>query len=111
MLFRSGREATAELLATAQPPDVVVCSSDVLAQGALVEALSRGLRVPGDVAVMGFGDLSFAPDLHPALTTVHIDGAAIGRQAARFILDRIEERDIGARVRDIGFAIVPRASA
>lgn len=106
-----GRQATAELLATAQPPDVVVCSSDVLAQGALVEALSRGLSVPGDVAVMGFGDLSFAPDLHPALTTVHIDGAAIGRRAARFILDRIEERDIGARVRDIGFAIVPRASA
>jgi LacI family gluconate utilization system Gnt-I transcriptional repressor len=45
------------------------------------------------------------------LSTVHIDGTAIGRQASRFILDRIEGHDIGERVRDIGFTIVPRQSA
>ena len=45
------------------------------------------------------------------MTTVHIDGAAIGTQAANFIIDRVEGRDPGPKVRDIGFSIVERASA
>ena len=108
--LRHGRVSMAELIQRPAPPDVIFCSSDVLAQGVVTEAQARGMRVPQDVAVMGFGDLAFSPYLHPALSTVHIDGTAIGRQAARFILDRIEGRDIGDRVRDIGFAIVPRDS-
>jgi LacI family gluconate utilization system Gnt-I transcriptional repressor len=42
---------------------------------------------------------------------VHIDGPTIGRQAARFILDRASGRDPGPRIRDIGFSIVKRESA
>ena len=68
------------------------CSSDLLALGVMTEAQARGIAVPGQLAVVGFGDLEFAADLHPALTTVRIDGAAIGRQAARFIVDRAEGR-------------------
>jgi LacI family gluconate utilization system Gnt-I transcriptional repressor len=67
--------------------------------------------VPRDLGVIGFGDLSFAADLNPALSTVHIDGPTIGRQAARFILDRASGRDPGPRIRDIGFSIVKRESA
>ena len=44
----------------------------------------------------------------PALTTVRINGAAIGRQAARFIVDRAERRPVEQRVVDIGFSIVER---
>ncbi len=90
--------------------DVVFCGSDVLAHGVLVEAQASGLSVPGDLAVMGFGDLAFASHTHPSLTTVHIDGVAMGRQAARCILDRVERRDVGERVHDIGFSIIKRAS-
>ena len=61
----------------------------------MTEAQARGIAVPDQLAVVGFGDLEFAADLHPALTTVRIDGAAIGRQAAQFIVDRAE----GARRR------------
>ena len=64
--------------------------------------------MPKRLAIVGFGDLDFAADLHPALTTVRIDGAAIGRQAARFIVDRAEGRAIEQRVVDIGFSIVER---
>ena len=87
------------------------CSSDLLALGVMTEAQARGIAVPAQLAVVGFGDLEFAADLHPALTTVRIDGTAIGRQAARFIVDRAEGRQVGPRVVDIGFSIVDRDSA
>jgi len=56
--------------------------------------------------VFGFGDLGFAADTHPALTTVRIDGTAIGRRAARFIVDRVEGVDNGERIVDLGFSHV-----
>lgn len=107
----SGRRALAELLATAPGIEAVFCSSDLLALGVMTEAQARGIAVPDQLAVVGFGDLEFAADLHPALTTVRIDSAAIGRQAARFIVDRAEGREVAERVVDIGFSIVDRASA
>jgi hypothetical protein len=45
----------------------------------MVEAQARGLRIPEDLAVCGFGDADFAAHMEPSLTTVHVDGAAIGR--------------------------------
>ena len=107
----NGRAALLDLLAQEPKLDAVFCSSDVLAHGVITEARAQGIEVPGDLGVMGFGNLGFAADVHPAMTTVHIDGAAIGTQAARFIVDRTEGRDPGPKVRDIGFSIVERASA
>ncbi|WP_077001219.1 LacI family DNA-binding transcriptional regulator [Variovorax sp. KK3] len=109
--MRSGRRALGELLAADPAIDAVFCSSDLLALGVMTEAQARGLTVPAQLAVMGFGDLEFAADLQPALSTVRIDSSAIGRQAARFIVDRAEGRPVAERVVDIGFSIVDRASA
>jgi len=88
----------------------VFCSSDLLALGVLTEARVRGVDVPRQLAVIGFGDLAFAADLDPALSTVRIKGDAIGRQAAQFIVDRVEGREVPERVVDIGFSIIERAS-
>jgi LacI family gluconate utilization system Gnt-I transcriptional repressor len=109
--LKSGRSALAALLQTAPGIDAVFCSSDLLALGVMTEAQARGISVPGQVAVVGFGDLDFAADLHPALTTVRIDGDAIGRQAAQFIVDRAEGRPVPSPVVDVGFSIVQRHSA
>ena len=106
-----GRTGLADLLARRPDVDAVFCSSDVLALGAITEALARGIPVPGHLAVFGFGDFGFAADTHPALTTVRIDGTAIGRQAARFIVDRAAGRPVAESVVDIGFSIVERLTA
>ncbi|MDL9999436.1 LacI family DNA-binding transcriptional regulator [Variovorax sp. J22P240] len=107
----SGRTAFASLLDEAPDIDVVVCSSDALAHGVITEAQARGMRVPQDIAAMGFGDLGFARHAHPAISTVRIDGTAIGRQAARFIIDRAEGRPVEQKVIDLGFSLIERASA
>jgi LacI family gluconate utilization system Gnt-I transcriptional repressor len=108
--LQSGREALAKLLAADPAIDAVFCSSDLLALGVLTEARVQGLSVPKQLAIVGFGDLEFAAAVDPALTTVHIKGAAIGRQAAQFIVDRAEGREVAERVVDIGFSIVERQS-
>ena len=106
-----GRVALAALLERETRPDAIYCSSDVLALGALIEARAKGIRIPGDLRLFGFGDLDFAAHADPALSTVRIDGTAIGRQAARFILERIAGGAEGPRIVDLGFAVVPRESA
>lgn len=109
--LRAGRDALGELLGRPGGIDAVWCSSDLLALGVLTEARTRGLQVPADLAVMGFGDIDFAADTEPALTTVHVNAAAIGRQAADFIVARAELRPVEPRIVDIGFSIAARESA
>jgi LacI family gluconate utilization system Gnt-I transcriptional repressor len=108
--LKSGRLALARLLRLANDIDAVFCSSDLLALGVMTEARVQGLQVPQQLAVIGFGDLAFAADLDPALSTVRIRGDAIGRQAAQFIVDRVEGREVPERVIDIGFSIIQRQS-
>jgi LacI family gluconate utilization system Gnt-I transcriptional repressor len=107
----NGRAGLTELLVQDAKVDFVFCSSDLLAHGVITQAQAQGLKVPQDLGVLGFGNLGFSADIHPALSTVHVDGVAIGQQAARFIVDRLAGRDTGPKVRDIGFSILERASA
>lgn len=109
--LKSGRGAMAELLRISPDVDAVFCSSDLLALGVMTEAQVRDVAVPGQLAVVGFGDLEFAADLNPALTTVRIDSSAIGRLAAQFIVERAEGGPVESRAVDIGFSIVDRDSA
>lgn len=107
---RAGRQALADLLARDPALRAVHCSSDILAQGVLTEARARGLRVPEDLAVCGFGDADFAAWLEPALSTVRIAGADIGRKAAQMIVQRCQGQAVEPRVIDVGFEIIERAS-
>ncbi|WP_235579095.1 LacI family DNA-binding transcriptional regulator [Pseudorhodoferax sp. Leaf274] len=106
----AGRAGLAELLARAPGVTAVFCSSDMLALGAAVEARERGIAVPGQLAIVGMGDQSFAADAAPPLTTVRIDGTRIGRLAAEMVVARVEGQALDAAVVDIGFSIVERAS-
>jgi LacI family gluconate utilization system Gnt-I transcriptional repressor len=99
------------LLAAHPDIDAVFCSSDMVALGVLTEAHALGIAVPDRLAVVGLGDQAFAADTYPALTTVHLDGRAMGTIAANFLIDRIAGKHIPEVVRDIGFTIVERESA
>ena len=107
----AGRAALGALLDRHPDIDAVFCSSDMMALGALTEAHARGIEVPRRLRVFGFGDNNFAADAHPSLTTVRIDGNAIGRRAAGFIIDRVAGRPIEQRVVDLGFELIARDSA
>lgn len=106
--LRSGREALGRLLEQAPDVDAIFCSSDLLALGVATEARVRGIAVPHDLALVGFGDVSFAADMAPALSTVRINGAEMGRLAARCLIDRAEGREVSPAVFDVGFSIVER---
>ncbi len=105
-----GRSGLTALLAQ-DDYDVIVCSSDTLAQGAIMEAESRGMSVPGHLAVIGFGDLDFAASNRPAITTISVDRRAIGCRAATLLADRIEGVEQQESIVDIGFHLIERESA
>jgi LacI family gluconate utilization system Gnt-I transcriptional repressor len=109
-MFQHGREGFTDLLRQGAQVSAVACSSDVLAQGVIAEARDRGIRIPEDLAVIGFGDFDFAAHTSPSLTTIAIEKATIGRLAAEALLARIEGRDVAERVVDVGFRLVERGS-
>lgn len=84
-----GRAAFTALLDRDDRGDAVFCANDLLATGALIEARSRGLSVPGDLAVLGFGDNDVADQITPGLTTISFDSAAVGRIAGEMLLARL----------------------
>ena len=90
--------------------DAMICVSDALAVGALSEARRRGIEVPHRLAVTGFGDIDVAGEAALGLTTIRIDGAAIGREAARLTLAACDGEDIkGTRI-DLGYELIRRAT-
>jgi LacI family gluconate utilization system Gnt-I transcriptional repressor len=105
-----GREGMTDLLSQHSGLDVIVCSSDALAQGVIIEAKTRGYAVPGELAVMGFGDLDFSAHTVPPISTVHIDKRAVGVRAADALVAKIEGRPMADNVIDVGFELVERGS-
>ncbi len=111
-----GAEGMARLLALPEPPDAVFCFNDLLAIGALRALAEAGLRVPDDVAVVGFDGSDESAFSLPALTTIDPDKAAIARAAVDLIgrPGSRAPRPGGARpVRqdvEVPFTLVERAS-
>ncbi|GAA3659314.1 LacI family DNA-binding transcriptional regulator [Streptomyces chitinivorans] len=85
-----GERAMAELLDRSPGPDAVFAGNDLTATGALRTLRARGLRVPQDVAVVGYDDLEQAAWAEPALTTVRQDIQGMGRMMAELLLRRLE---------------------
>jgi len=87
-----GYAATLRLLDLPVPPTAVFCANDEMAFGAIDAAASRGLKVPGDLSVVGFDDIPTASARFPRLTTVRQPYDALAARAVREVVDMIEGR-------------------
>ena len=88
--MEAGAASMRELLARDSKPDALVIASDVLAAGAMAVLSEHGIRVPDDVAVIGFDDSPVAATTQPPLTTVHQDAIATGRIMATLLLGLLD---------------------
>jgi len=90
----------------------VFAGNDILALGAMFECHRRGIRVPEDMAIVGFNDLEFSATAFPSLTTVATPRYEMGRRSAEIVLEIIRgtgERP-GERRIDLGFELIVRGS-
>lgn len=113
---RDGEAAMASLLDLDDPPDGVFCATDLLALGALRCAYKRGVRVPADIAVVGFDGLEEGRYSVPALSTIAPDKQELARVCVETLLARIRARESGeseseVRYLSIPFALVVRESS
>jgi LacI family transcriptional regulator len=89
----SGEIAMRSLMTEAPPPTAVFVASDEVALGALRAARAHGVRIPEDVAVVGFDDIPTAADVEPPLTTVRVPAVEIGESAARLLVGILESAE------------------
>ncbi len=95
--------ATRALLDHPQRPTAIFCANDEMAMGCLHAIQSAGLRVPGDISVMGFDDNRYAKTTNPPLTTIAQPAKIIGQKVMQRLLHEIEH----GRSRDNEPEIVP----
>jgi DNA-binding LacI/PurR family transcriptional regulator len=89
--IEGGRKAIAQLLALPEPPTGVICSSDLMAIGALAEAGRRGVHVPDELSIVGFDGIDATTWTKPALTTVDQPIAQIADTAVQTLQTLIEQ--------------------
>ena len=83
--MREGALAMTELLNSFPDTEAVVCVSDLTAFGALTECQRRGILVPDDIAITGFGSYDISAYSYPSITTVDAFSAEIGRETGQLI--------------------------
>ncbi len=110
--FESGADCVRQLLGVEPRPSAVLIANDMMALGALAAVQAAGLRVPEDLAIVGFDDILPASLVTPALTTVSLSQAQIGRRAAAMLFERMEDNlDEGGRCEAIAAHLEIRRSA
>jgi LacI family transcriptional regulator len=110
----SGGEAAEWLLADAEAtgvaPDAIICANDQMAIGVLRTLTARGIRVPQDIAVVGFDDIFPASLCDPPLTTVHQAMRGIGERACDRLIERIADPSLRPQVEVLPTELVLRSS-
>ena len=111
----SGQEAAERLLADTRAvgrplPDAIVCANDQMAIGVVRTLAARGIRIPEEVAVVGFDDIFPASLTDPPLTTVHQPMRKIGERGCDRLLERITDPTLRPQVELLPAELVLRSS-
>jgi DNA-binding LacI/PurR family transcriptional regulator len=85
-----GYAGVQQLMTLAEPPDAIICASDLIAIGVIHWLAQHHIRVPQDIAVTGFDDITESTFVVPPLTTVHVHKQLIGELAAERVVKKIE---------------------
>jgi LacI family transcriptional regulator len=85
----SGFQAAQKLLKLAEKPTAIFAANDIMALGAMYALQEAGIKIPEDMAVVGYDDRDFAAWIRPALTTVRMPSYEMGQAAARSLLHQI----------------------
>ena len=109
--MESGHNAAAEFLSLADRPTAFFSMNDEMAIGAIQSAAARGLRVPHDLAITGFDDISFAAHSTPSLTTIAQPAEAMGAKACEILIDRIEGKGADDTVHVLPHELIVRQSS
>ncbi|HDQ26908.1 MAG TPA: LacI family transcriptional regulator [bacterium] len=89
--FDDGRAAMSRFLEGKKEIDAVFCAAgDIVSMGMIKEAKSRGLKIPGDISVVGYDDIVMSEMVSPALTTVKQPIFEMGQAAVRMVTDSLE---------------------
>jgi LacI family transcriptional regulator len=94
----SGYKLTRRILSESNRPDALITANDNMAVGAYRAIHEMGLRIPDDIAVASFNDVSVAQFMSPPLTTVHLPAEEIGEGAVELLLERVGGRELPKRV-------------
>lgn len=95
--IETGQAATHGLLALAEPPDALLTSNNLLMAGALLAIRERGLKIPRDIALVGFDDTVWARLVQPPITLIAQPTEDIGRTAVELLVQRIFDPERPAR--------------
>ena len=105
-----GLRAAAALIAGAATFTAIVAANDLIALGAYEAIADAGLACPGVVSVTGFNDMPFVDRLTPPLTTIRIPHYELGREAARRLIELIENPESPARATTLRPELIVRGS-
>lgn len=108
--FESGYKAMKKFLKMEDRPSAVFATNDLMALGALEKAKSSGLRVPEDLALVGFDDIMFSAFINPALTTVMQPIYELGEGAMKMLLQALNKEDQKDGVRVLTTKLIIRES-
>lgn len=108
--FASGLPAMEQLLALPQRPEAVFASNDAMAVGVYQALYKEGLRVPDDIAVIGYDDIQLAQYMTPPLTTIHQPKDSLGELAIDALLHRLKEPEAEPQVLVLTPELVVRGS-
>jgi LacI family transcriptional regulator len=106
-----GCQTAKEMLSTHPEISALLCYNDLVAVGALKACVELDLRVPEDIAVVGFDDIPLAALVTPPLTTCHIPRYELGTQAVQLLLEHITQTSEEAREVILQPSLIIRASA
>lgn len=91
--FEEGKEVAKKLLTSKVSIDAIFTNNDPMAMGAMVAIKEKGLKIPQDIAVVGFSNWFFGELMEPSLTTIDQPGYEMGQEAARLLIRQIERKD------------------